>query len=1282
MAEEIVQRLGFETGDAISNIDLLKTALEGLNSSLAASANAIRLFNSAGGGLDKAIADLTGKVEAMAQKMETGFSNIKPPQLTFDTSAALGQINQLTAAWGRVASTAPAAFKQQFASMKASLADYVNQNNISRDQVIQAFAGTLSGSSPSMNGLKDRVEELKNTFNSTANTAQAAGSKIGGFFVQLGRIIAFRAIISMLNELSQGMQEGVQSAADFSLRIIQIGAIMDDATLSLNQIREALLATSSEFARPLGETTLAFYQTLQNQVGGAAESMYVFQQAAKLSAANVAPLNDSVNLLTAAIKGWNLNVAEAGHLSGMFFEAIKIGRMEASDLADILGRIGPTARQMGISVEEAMGAVAIMTQQGTKASTAITQLNAIMTALIKPTKDLKQVMQEKWGVENAEQAIAKFGGLMGVLRQLEDITGGTSNEMAKFTANVRAIRAEMGLLGPNADAAEEAISRLKNATEETADAASRMVLDTAGGQYKKSVVELANAWTQFGEKMTGTFTTFNRFKTALVEWASTGSAQILILSAGILGVVIALRAYAGAMGVATVATFKWIAAMMMAHPLLAAFAIGAGIGLAISSMMESSTEKMRNYFNDLDKRTKEATETTTREVQKQTNAVTDGYKTRLKEAMATLSKINQALQSEVDAVKRSQAAIIATVKQRFDSILTLEQSYISKLVSAEAEAAQKIEAIKASIETRKGAIADKEFNNNLSRWGQERQWQMQLTRGDELRTEALMKLAKAKTPEDLKVVEELLSRAQSYYDKSAAGTENDRQAYMIRQKSIQVDKDRMAMEEKTLKLLDAEKGSREGQIGKAQELLTTTTALFKAYEEGLKKISSAKTPEEMKKGAEEVQKAWQGLLDVISQQAPQATDFLGLSKIHNEIVSQLQNLPQMDLKVKIDMESLKAQLEGPMASVSADMQRIIGAKGWTDFGAAIMEARMKLTDFITKNAEALAKANAAGKELTNEIAEASKKMPTGDTLDQYISKLKKAAPEISGAVDQLKAALDKLTRTDPMNTEQFRKAIAEYNKAIKDFVADMQQLPKNDWNRIMLSGLHPEEFLQVLSKLSIDIRSKMEEINKMDPIKLRMEKASLEADIQTIDNFIEPLRGKFNAASNEAARMPPILTQTAQIVQQIGQALDSSVTPAAYRGVAGMNALKQAAVDALNAVLAAASAAASAGGMTAAYGGVAHLAAGGVPRRWTDTIPAMLSPGEMVINSTAVKQFYPQLQAINAGSKPMFKDRGGKVTNIGDINVNVKGGDTSQKTIKEIGVGLRRAIQRKTLKLD
>ena len=104
--------------------------------------------------------------------------------------------------------------------------------------------------------------------------------------------------------------------------------------------------------------------------------------------------------------------------------------------------------------------------------------------------------------------------------------------------------------------------------------------------------------------------------------------------------------------------------------------------------------------------------------------------------------------------------------------------------------------------------------------------------------------------------------------------------------------------------------------------------------------------------------------------------------------------------------------------------------------------------------------------------------------------------------------------------------------------------------------------------------------------------------------------------------------------------------------------------------------------MTAAHGGKAwnFLAAGGRPQG-TDVIPAMLSPGEVVINAASARRFAAQLTAINAGVQPVYRSEGGSVTNIGDINVTVTGGGTSRQTAREIAAEIRRELRRGTATL-
>ena len=98
-----------------------------------------------------------------------------------------------------------------------------------------------------------------------------------------------------------------------------------------------------------------------------------------------------------------------------------------------------------------------------------------------------------------------------------------------------------------------------------------------------------------------------------------------------------------------------------------------------------------------------------------------------------------------------------------------------------------------------------------------------------------------------------------------------------------------------------------------------------------------------------------------------------------------------------------------------------------------------------------------------------------------------------------------------------------------------------------------------------------------------------------------------------------------------------------------------------------------------AMGGYIYRASGGAARG-TDTIPAMLSPGEFVVNARSTRQFFSQLQAINAGVQPIYRESGGEVTNIsvGDVNIS---GSTTPMSPGDIARAINREIRRGKVKL-
>ena len=164
-----------------------------------------------------------------------------------------------------------------------------------------------------------------------------------------------------------------------------------------------------------------------------------------------------------------------------------------------------------------------------------------------------------------------------------------------------------------------------------------------------------------------------------------------------------------------------------------------------------------------------------------------------------------------------------------------------------------------------------------------------------------------------------------------------------------------------------------------------------------------------------------------------------------------------------------------------------------------------------------------------------------------------------------------------------------------------------------------------------------------------------------------------------------VLKATAQSFDQVTTSADGSTESIkaipdpqvnASAAIQQMRALEAAA----KAALAAARAAASAGGGNAYHGGTPVYRAAGGPTRGADTVPTMLSKGEFVTNARSAAKFAPQLQAMNNGQRPAFREQGGGVT-VGDVNVNVTGGSGSENPEhvgRTIANSLRRELRRNT----
>jgi hypothetical protein len=236
---------------------------------------------------------------------------------------------------------------------------------------------------------------------------------------------------------------------------------------------------------------------------------------------------------------------------------------------------------------------------------------------------------------------------------------------------------------------------------------------------------------------------------------------------------------------------------------------------------------------------------------------------------------------------------------------------------------------------------------------------------------------------------------------------------------------------------------------------------------------------------------------------------------------------------------------------------------------------------------------------------------------------------------------------------------------------------------------HP---FQIDAKGMEDLMKKVQDLKKNMPWSMDLNTSSTEANLKSLKemfDYAERVRGiqskfpnldqQIQQSTQGMNRLEQSFPDTSKKVQDVTNKF--SMTQSAIEGLtlAGFISQIEAATAAMQELAAAAASVPSPGGseMTAAHGGMAFLAGGGRPRG-TDVIPAMLSPGEMVMSAATTRRFASQLTAMNAGARPSYHSQGGHVTNVGDINVTVQGGGTGRQTARSIATELRRELRRGT----
>lgn len=385
--------------------------------------------------------------------------------------------------------------------------------------------------------LRIRLLAVTAGFNRGMNTASARLQAFGMKAKQIGS-----SLKSIQLPLALAGGASVKMAVEFDKSMTQIESLVGIAGDKVADMGVAAKKMASDTGQSANDAAEALFFITSAGLRGE-EAMQVLQASLKSASIGLGEAKTVADLATSAMNAYGSETLSATGATDVLGAAVREGKLEASTLAQAMGGVLPVASNMGVQFHEVGAAFAAMSRTGTDAAQAATQMNSIMMAIMKPTKQSAEAMaQLGLSSEGLRQQI-KDEGLLSVFMTLRDASERNSEAFERVFGNVRALKGIMDLTGASFETNRQIFDNMAQTAGFTEDAFKK-TSESASFKLKKSINSLGVAFTDLGgtiltailpyiEKLTGflkgLFERFQNLEQSTQAWILAAGGLALIL---------------------------------------------------------------------------------------------------------------------------------------------------------------------------------------------------------------------------------------------------------------------------------------------------------------------------------------------------------------------------------------------------------------------------------------------------------------------------------------------------------------------------------------------------------------------------------------------------------------------------------------------------------------------------------------------------------------------------------------------------------------------------------
>lgn len=281
--------------------------------------------------------------------------------------------------------------------------------------------------------MSDVADSVSDAAKDVGDSASDIGDSIGDGFEEgtdqastaidaLAQALVAAGVTASVKAITDALMGCTQASMEFETAMAKVGTIADESQKPLGDMRNEILALSSETGKSVGELAEATYQAISASV--ATESAVDFVGTAnKLAVGGFSDTTTAVDILTTAINAYGMSADDAAKISDVLITTQNLGKTSVAQLGASMGMVIPLAAAYNMDLEDLSASYALLTANGTQTAQATTYVKAALNELGSTSSVVGSTLKKQTGKTFAE-LMAEGNSLGDVLQVLADSVDG------------------------------------------------------------------------------------------------------------------------------------------------------------------------------------------------------------------------------------------------------------------------------------------------------------------------------------------------------------------------------------------------------------------------------------------------------------------------------------------------------------------------------------------------------------------------------------------------------------------------------------------------------------------------------------------------------------------------------------------------------------------------------------------------------------------------------------------------------------------------------------------